>query len=115
MDGEGSCRTNIATSAIASRWRKGSPAQGQANPWYIAYSEGRVTVMRVVGDRDEAIGVACAMLDEGIDVTGVGPMLGTGEQRIDRASLEGICRQRRRVAMWNKTGIRALRDADWVP
>lgn len=48
--------------------------------------------MRVVRDRAEAIAVACAMLDEGIEVTGVGPMLGTCEQKIDLPSLREICR-----------------------
>jgi hypothetical protein len=61
MDSAGSRGTNIASSANSRRWRKGSLAQSQGNPWYVAYLEGRLTVMRVVRDRDEAIGVACAM------------------------------------------------------
>jgi hypothetical protein len=94
MDASGIRGTNIATSGTARRWRKGVLAQG-GNPWYIAYLEGRVTIMRLVRDRDEAIGVACAMLDEGIEVTSVGPMLGTSQERIDREPLAEICRQRR--------------------
>jgi hypothetical protein len=115
MDGASSRGTHIASSATARRWRKGALAQGQGNPWYIAYLEGHVTVMRVVGDRAEAIGIACAMLDEGRDVTGVGPMLGTRDQKIDRESLQEICRERRRVEMWNETGVAALPGADRVP
>ena len=80
----------------ARRWPKVSLAQGRGNPWYIAFLEGRVTVMRIVRDCAEAIAVACAMLDEGIEVTGVGPMRDTGQQKIDSASLREICRQRRR-------------------
>jgi hypothetical protein len=53
--------------------------------------------MRILRDRDEAIGVACAMLDEGIEVTGIGPLLDTSQQKIDQASLHEICRRRRRV------------------
>jgi hypothetical protein len=87
--------TNVATSASASRWLNASLAHRSGNPWYIAFLEGRVTVMRVVEDRAEAIAVACAMLDEGIEVTGVGPLVDTGEQKIGTASLREICRQRR--------------------
>jgi Periplasmic binding protein len=114
MDGASSRGTHIASSATARRWRKGALAQGQGNPWYIAYLEGHLTVMRVVGDRDEAIGVACAMLDEGIDVISVGPMLGVSEQKIDRESLQEICRQRRRVEMWNETVVTALAAQIWA-
>jgi hypothetical protein len=105
---------NATSTAVRCRI-KGWLAQANDGPWYIAYLEGHLTVMRVVRDRDEAIGVACAMLDEGLEVTSAGPMLGTSGQKIDRESLQEICRERRRVEMWNKTGVTALLGADWVP
>lgn len=97
MDAPGFRGTDAATSDSARRWLNASLAQRHGNPWYIAFFDGRVTVMRIVGDRAEAIAVACAMLDEGIEVTGVGPMIDTGQQKIGPASLREICRQRRRV------------------
>ena len=95
MDGSGF--RHPATSAKVDRRPPIAAARRSGSPWYIAYLEGHVTVMRIVGDRAEAIAVACAMLDKGIEVTGVGPMLDTGQQRIDPVSLREICRQRRRV------------------
>jgi hypothetical protein len=97
MNGAGYRGTPIATSTAIRCWIKAWLAQANDGPWYIAYLERRLTVMRIVRDRDEAIGVACAMLDERIEVTGVGPLLDTGQQKIDRESLAEICRQRRRV------------------
>jgi predicted Rossmann-fold nucleotide-binding protein len=97
MDAPGFRGTDAATSAAAKRWLNASLAHRHGKPWYIAFLGGRVTVMRIVRDRAEAIAVACAMLDEGIEVTGVGPMIDTGQQKIDPASLREICRQRRRV------------------
>ena len=102
MDDAGFRRTNALT-------------QKNGSAWYIAFLEGRVTVMRIVRDRDEAIALACAMLDEGVEVTGVGPMLDTGQEKIDLPSLQEICRQRRRVGMWNKTTVTPLPGAHWAP
>jgi hypothetical protein len=70
-------------------------SKGTGHPWYISFFEGCATRMRIVKDRSEAIGVACAMLDEGIEVTRVGPMLDTGQPEIDLASLRELCRQGR--------------------
>jgi hypothetical protein len=88
--------TNPANSPVLDCRLPIALAGRNGNPWYIAYLEGRVTVMRIVRDRAEAIAVACAMLDEGVEVTRVGPMLGTG-QEIDPASLRELWWQRRRV------------------
>jgi hypothetical protein len=81
MDGTGFNRTHNATSAAARRWPKVWLTQRHGKPWYIAFLEGHVTVMRIVKDRAEAIAVACAMLDKGIEVTDVGPMLDTDQQK----------------------------------
>jgi hypothetical protein len=115
MNGAGYRGTTTATSTAVRRRIKGWLAQANDGPWYIAYLDGHITVMRVVRGRDEAIDVACTMLDQGLEVTSVGPMLGTSDQKIDRESLQEICRERRRVEMWNKTGVTALLGADWVP
>ena len=52
--------TDAATSAAAKRWLNASLAHRHGKPWYIAFLDGRVTVMRIVRDRAEAIAVACA-------------------------------------------------------
>jgi hypothetical protein len=70
--------------------------------------DGRITVMRIVRDRTEAIAVACAMREEGIEVTGVGPMLDTGQQEIELPSLREICRRRRRCDNRISNGQRFL-------
>jgi hypothetical protein len=108
MDGSGVPRTVAATSGAVNRWLKIPLAKRSSSPWYIAFLEGRITVMRIVEDRSEAIALACAMLDEGIEVTGVGPMLDTGQEKIDPASLREICRQGPTVQVENKTGVPAL-------
>jgi hypothetical protein len=74
-----------------------SPAKRISDPWYIAFLKNHITTMRVVQDRSEAIATAFAMLDRGIEVIGVGPMLDTGQQAVDPASLREIYRQRRRL------------------
>jgi hypothetical protein len=86
-----------APSAFLEGRRKTSRPKGSSTPWYISFLERHVTVMRIVRDRREAIAIACAMLDRGIEVTGVGPMLDTGQQEIDADTLREICRQRRTV------------------
>jgi hypothetical protein len=50
------------------------------------------------------------MLAEGVEVTGVGPMVRTDEQEIDPASLSEIAR-RRSLEVGNRTGVAALADA----
>jgi hypothetical protein len=63
-------------------------------PWYVAFLKGCVTVMRVGSNRGEAIALACDMLDRGIDVTRVGPMLETGQHEIDPVSIRQFWQQR---------------------
>ena len=94
MDGSG---FGHATTSAGLDRRPVSLAKRVGNAWYIAYLDGRVTVMRIVRDCTEAIGIACGMLDAGIEVTGIGPMLDTRQQKIDPATLREICRQRRHV------------------
>jgi hypothetical protein len=53
--------------------------------------------MRIAKNRSEAIALACDMLRQGINVTGVGPMLEAGQQRIDAAAIRQICRERASV------------------
>jgi hypothetical protein len=60
--------------------------------WYVAFSKGRITAMRVAEDRSEAIALACDMLDRRIEVTGVGPMLEIGQREIDPATIRQIWR-----------------------
>lgn len=62
--------------------------------WYIAFTKDNCTRMRILKERAHAIGVACDMLDSGIEVTRLGPMLITGEQDIDAASIREIWRDR---------------------
>jgi hypothetical protein len=62
--------------------------------WYVAFTNCRHTVMRLVKDRSEAIALACEMLDRGIDVTGAGPMLETERQDIDPVTIRQIWRDR---------------------
>jgi hypothetical protein len=71
--------------------------------WYVAFSKGRITAMRVAEDRSEAIALACDMLDRRIEVTGVGPMLGIGQREIDPATIRQIWRER---APDNRAGSR---------
>jgi hypothetical protein len=63
-------------------------------PWYVAFLKGHVTVMRVRRQRSEAIALACDMLDQGIEVTGVGPMLEIDQQEIDPMSIRQLWQQR---------------------
>lgn len=44
--------------------------------WYVSYRGGCATVMSIARSRDEAISIACEMLDRGINVEGVGPLQG---------------------------------------
>jgi hypothetical protein len=63
--------------------------------WYVAFSQGHVTTMRIVKHRGEAITFACDLLDRGIELTGTGPMLGTAEQKLDAAAIQRIWREHR--------------------
>jgi hypothetical protein len=63
-------------------------------PWYVAFLKGCVTVMRVRTHRSEAIALARDMLDQGIEVTRVGPMLETGQQEIASMSIRQLWQQR---------------------
>jgi hypothetical protein len=62
--------------------------------WYVAFSQGHVTTMRIVKHRIEAITLACNMLDRGIEVTGAGPMLEPEERKLDQVSIRQIWRAR---------------------
>ena len=75
------------------------------NTWYVVFSEHHVMVMRIVKDRREAIALACDMLDRRIEVTGAGPMLETGKQQIDSATIREIWRDRARD---NRGAVHAL-------
>ena len=63
--------------------------------WYVAFSQGHVTMVRIVKHRGEAITLACNLLDRGIELTGAGPMLEAEEQKLDAAAIQRIWRERR--------------------
>jgi hypothetical protein len=65
-------------------------AEESTDPWYVTSSRGCFTEMRIAKSRSEAIALACDMLRQRIDVTGVGPMLETGQQRIDAVAIRQI-------------------------
>ena len=44
--------------------------------WYVSYQAGAGTVMSLAKSRDEAISIACGLLDRKIDVREIGPLLG---------------------------------------
>ena len=44
--------------------------------WYVSYRAGAGTVMSLAKSRDEAISIACGLLDRKIDVQEIGPLLG---------------------------------------
>ena len=44
--------------------------------WYVSYQGGCATVMSIARNRDEAISMACGMLDRGINVEEIGPLRG---------------------------------------
>jgi hypothetical protein len=67
---------------------------GIVKPWYVAFLKGCVTVMRVRRHRSEAIALACDLLEQGIEVTRVGPMLETDQQEIDPVSIRRLWQQR---------------------
>ena len=46
------------------------------NGWYVAYRAGAATVMSLAKSRDEAISVACDLLDRKINVQEIGRLLG---------------------------------------
>ena len=57
--------------------------------WYVAYRKGRDIAMQVTEDREAAITTACALLNWGIDVTEVGPTVGSSG-RLDAMALREI-------------------------
>jgi hypothetical protein len=65
-----------------------------SDAWYVTSWKGLFTEMRIAKSRSEAIALACDMLRRGIGVTGVGPMLEMGWQRIDAAAIRQIFRER---------------------
>ncbi len=69
-------------------------AETTTKAWYVAFRKGAVTVMRIVQHRNQAIAVACDMLDCGTEVTGLGPMLETRQPRIDAEAIRRIWRER---------------------
>jgi hypothetical protein len=68
------------------------------NTWYVAFSRGHTTAMRIVGDRSKAIAVACDLLDRGTEVTAIGPMLEIAEQQIDAATIRQIWLEHHRAS-----------------
>jgi hypothetical protein len=44
--------------------------------WYVTYRAGAAVVMSLVKTRDEAISVACGLLDRKVNVQEIGPLLG---------------------------------------
>ena len=44
--------------------------------WYVSYRAGAATVMSLAKNRDEAISVACDLLDRKINVQEIGRLLG---------------------------------------
>jgi hypothetical protein len=44
--------------------------------WYVSYRAGSGTVMSLAKNRDEAIGIACDLLDRKINVQEIGSLLG---------------------------------------
>jgi hypothetical protein len=44
--------------------------------WYVSYRAGATTVMTLGKSRDEAISIACGLLDQKINVQEIGPLLG---------------------------------------
>ena len=42
--------------------------------WYVSYRAGNSTVMSIGRSRDDAIDIACGMLDRRIDVQEIGPL-----------------------------------------
>ena len=47
--------------------------------WYVSYRAGATTVMTLGKSRDEAISIACSLLDQKINVQEIGPLLGMGD------------------------------------
>ena len=47
--------------------------------WYVSYRAGATTVMTLGKSRDEAISIACGLLDQKINVQEIGPLLGMGD------------------------------------
>lgn len=64
--------------------------------WYVAFSRGHATAMRIVENRTKAIAVACDLMDQGTEVTAVGPMLEIADQQIDAATIRQIWLERHR-------------------
>jgi hypothetical protein len=44
--------------------------------WYVSYRAGAATVMSLAKSRDEAISIACSLLDQKIDVQEIGSFRG---------------------------------------
>ena len=47
--------------------------------WYVSYRAGATTVMPLGKSREEAISIACGLLDQKINVQEIGPLLGMGD------------------------------------
>ena len=71
------------------------------NRWYISYKVAHGCVMEIAKNEAEAIDVACGMLDRGIDIQEVGPMIEPPEGKlIGPAEIRRI--QRTRLAAWSR-------------
>jgi hypothetical protein len=54
--------------------------------WYVSYRAENSTVMSIAGSKDEAIGMACGMLDRGLDVEEAGPLIEMPDAQVIDAS-----------------------------
>jgi hypothetical protein len=63
--------------------------------WYVTCLKDDDTVMHIAEDRERAITDACEMLERGIDVTELGPMVETTMDRISAAKIREILGRRR--------------------
>jgi hypothetical protein len=71
------------------------------NRWYISYKVAHGCVMEIAKNEAEAIDAACGMLDRGIDIQEVGPMIEPPEGKlIGPAEIRRI--QRTRLAAWSR-------------
>ena len=79
---------------VSNEWR--GSGRTIVKTWYVAFSRGHTTAMRIVENRTKAIAVACDLLDQGTEVMAVGPMLEIADQQIDAATIRQIWRERHR-------------------
>lgn len=67
--------------------------------WYVSYRVAHGNAMEIAKNRDAAIKTACAMLDRGMDIQEVGPMIEPPQGRlIGPAELREIHKRRLRAS-----------------